>query len=254
VPIRADLSEQCVLVLGASSGLGREIGLEAARAGARVAFAARRMRALEAAADRAGPGAIAVPCDVRNPDQVRAAVAEAAKRLGRLDGLVYASGMSPLAMLEEANPEEWRDVLETNVVGASLVTAAALPHLRNSQGRAIYISSYAVRQSLPGLGLYSVSKVALDALIDCWRVEHPDLDFTRVVVGNTADTEFANAWDPERTKEVIQIWVERNMFPSATMMPVAAVAEAVVAVLGTSGYVDDIAVMPRVRDASANPE
>jgi NAD(P)-dependent dehydrogenase (short-subunit alcohol dehydrogenase family) len=53
-------------------------------------------------------------------------------------------------MLEQATREEWREVMDINLIGASQVTAAALPHLRACEGRAVYVSSYAVRQSLPG--------------------------------------------------------------------------------------------------------
>jgi NAD(P)-dependent dehydrogenase (short-subunit alcohol dehydrogenase family) len=154
-------------------------------------------------------------------------------------------------MLESATADEWREVLAANVVGASLVTAAALAALRRSQGRALYISSYSVRMPLPGLGLYRVSKVALDALIECWRMEHPDVDFTRVVVGNTGGTDFAASWAPERLKQALDVWVKRNLFPAATMMPLEVLAEAVVSLLAVRGYVDDIAVMPRLRDPKA---
>ena len=248
-----DLAKRRVLVVGASSGVGCAVGLLACRAGARVAFAARRRERLDEVVARAPGEAIAVPCDVRHAEQCRAAVAAAVGAFGGLDALVYSAGMAPLAMLEQATPEEWRAALDTNLVGAALVAAAALPHLRASGGRAVFVSSYAVRQSLPGVGLYRVSKVALDALIEDLRLEHPDLDFTRVVLGNTNGTEFARDWGNERTGEVTRVWVERNLFPAPTMMPLDAAAEAIVSVLAVRGYVDDIAVMPRMRDPSAVP-
>jgi NAD(P)-dependent dehydrogenase (short-subunit alcohol dehydrogenase family) len=248
MPVTVDLSGQRVLVVGASSGVGRALALGASAAGARVAFAARRLERLEEAVREAGAGAIALRCDVRDAGQCSASIAAVQEAFGGLDALVYATGLSPLAMLAEASAEEWREVLAANVVGASLVTAAALGPLRASRGRAVYISSYAVRQSLPGLGLYRVSKVALDALIECWRMEHPDVDFTRVVVGNTDGTEFAHGWAPERLKAAVDVWVKRNLFPAATMMSLDVLCDAVLPVLGTRGYVDDIAVMPRTRD------
>ena len=165
--------------------------------------------------------------------------------------LVYAAGMSPLAMLAEATAEEWRKVLDTNLVGASLITAEALPHLKESGGRALFVSSYAVRQSLPGLALYRTSKVALDALIEGWRMEHPGVEFARVMLGNTEGTEFADAWDPQRLAAAMKVWLERGLFPSPTMMPLAVAAEALVSVLAIRGYADDIAIMPRARDQAA---
>jgi NAD(P)-dependent dehydrogenase (short-subunit alcohol dehydrogenase family) len=248
-----DLAKRRVLVVGASSGVGRAVGLLACRSGARVAFAARRRERLDAVVARAAGEAIAVPCDVQRADACRGAVDAAVAAFGGLDAFVYAAGMSPLAMLEQASQEEWRAVLDTNLIGAALVTAAALPHLRASGGRAVFVSSYSVRQSLPGVGLYRVSKVALDAMIEDWRLEHPDLDFTRVVLGNTNETEFARDWGRERTGEVTRVWVERGLFPAPTMMPLEAAAEAIVSVLAFRGYVDDIAVMPRTRDPAAEP-
>ncbi len=246
--ISVDLSGRRILVVGASSGVGRALGLHASAAGARVAFAARRVERLEQAARDAGPGAIAVRCDVREAPECRAAVQAVLSAFGGLDALVYATGLSPLAMLQAASADEWREVLAANVIGASLVTAAALEALRASQGRALYISSYSVRMPLPGLGLYRVSKVALDALIECWRMEHPDVDFTRVVVGNTGGTDFAASWRPDRLKGALEVWVKRNLFPAATMMTLDVLCEAVLPVLAVRGYVDDLAVMPRTRD------
>jgi NAD(P)-dependent dehydrogenase (short-subunit alcohol dehydrogenase family) len=248
-----DLAGRRLLILGASSGLGRAIGIAAAAAGARVAFAARRLAELErAVAELQTPG-VALACDVTRPEDCTGVVEATVDAFGGLDALVYATGMSPLAMLEEASAEEWRRVLAVNVTGASLVTAAALPRLRESQGRALYISSYSVRQPLPGLGLYRVSKLALDGLIECWRMEHPDVEFTRVVVGNTASTGFADEWDPERLRRALKVWVERNLFPSATMMPLGVLADSVVGILANPGYVDDVAIMPRASDAKARP-
>ena len=108
-----------------------------------------------------------------------------------------------------------------------------------------------MRQPLPGVGLYRVSKVALDALVEAWRMEHPEVEFTRVVLGNTDGTEFARGWGPDRTEAVTRTWVERGLFPAATMMPVEVAAEAVLSVLALRGFVDDIAVMPRTRDPDA---
>jgi NAD(P)-dependent dehydrogenase (short-subunit alcohol dehydrogenase family) len=247
-----DLQGMRLLVIGGSSGIGRAVGLRASRAGARVAFAARRVPLLESAVEEANGQALAVRCDVRQAQDCEDAVARSVAAFGGLDVLLYATGMSPLAMLEEATAEEWRDVLDTNVVGASLITAAALPSLRESLGRALYISSYAVRQPLPGLGLYRVSKLALDGLIECWRMEHPDVDFTRVVVGNTSETGFADSWSPERLRHALSVWTERNLFPAATMMSLDVLAESLVAILAVPGYVDDVALMPRTRDPKAS--
>jgi NAD(P)-dependent dehydrogenase (short-subunit alcohol dehydrogenase family) len=247
-----DLSGRRVLVVGASSGVGRAVAEVAARAGAKVVLAARRRERLDEAAaalTSEGHSALALACDVTDEAECRSAVGREIECLGGLESLVYAAGLSPLCLLAEAHQSDWREVLDVNLIGASLVTAAALPALRASGGRAVYVGSYSERQTLPGIGLYSVSKSALAALIEAWRMEHPEVDFTKVVLGNTTGTEFARGWGRERTLAITKLWIERGLFPAPKMMPLHNAAEAICAVLAVRGHVDEIGVMPRLRDA-----
>lgn len=253
--VRFDLAGRRLLVVGASSGLGRQIALQLSAAGARVAVAARRRERLDALLrELPGPEGLALSCDVRREQDCRGAVEQSAARFGGLDGFVYSTGMSPIAFLDRSGAEEWRAVLETNLVGAALIAAAAIPHLRRSGGRAVFLGSSSVRDIYPGLGLYRISKLALDGLIEGLRAEHPDLDFTRVVVGQTAGTEFGAHWDDAQRSELIQTWVQRGVTPVNTVMPPEVMAEAVVSLFALRGYVDDIAVMPRPRDAQVTAE
>ena len=83
----------------------------------------------------------------------------------------------------------------------------------------------------PGLGAYAVSKAALDKLVDAWRAEHPDLGFTRLVVGECAGGEgdamtgFADGWDQDLATELLPIWISRA-YMSGAMMPVERVVAA----------------------------
>ena len=252
--IRFDLTGKRLLVVGASSGIGRGVASLAAAAGARVALAARREAALAevvAEIEGAGGAAFAVPCDVADADRCTAAVTAAIAELGGLDGFVYAPGISTLSLLQEASQADWRRVLDVNVIGASLVTAAAVDALERDGGRGVFVGSYSVRQSLPGIGLYSTSKVALDGLIEAWRMERPQVEFTRALLGNTAGTEFADGWGREQITELTRTWVERGLFPAPTMMPLESAAEAIVALFAIRGFVDDIAIMPSPRDTRA---
>src|SRR6185437_1008320 len=124
---RTDMSK--TVVIGASSGLGRCIGVGLAKRGANVALLARRRERLEGAAQDAGAGSVAVECDVTEQDSCQSAIDQAADALGGIDSLVYASAICPLARIGETDAELWRRVMDTNVIGASLVTAAAVPHL-----------------------------------------------------------------------------------------------------------------------------
>ena len=213
------------VVVGASSGLGRCIGTGLAATGATVALLARRLDRLEAAAAEAGREAVAIACDVTDPVSCSAAVARAVEVMGGIDGLVYTPAIGPLRRLAETDAETWRRVFDTNVIGASLITAAALPHLGASSGTAVYLSSVSAGHTppWPGLGAYAVSKAALDKLVEAWRVEHPTIGFTRLTVGDCAGgpgdatTGFASDWDPELTAELMPLWVERGYMTGSLM-------------------------------------
>ena len=253
MPVALDLAGKRVLVLGASSGIGRAVALLAAESGARVALAARRLDRLEevvAGLRRISLDAHAFACDVARDADCRSAVERASAALGGLDALVYAPGISPLLLLEEASRQQWHEVLDVNLIGASQITAAALPHLRASRGRSVYVGSYSARQTLPGISLYSVSKLALSGLVAAWRMECPEVDFIHVVLGNTFGTEFAASWGPERTARITKLWIERGLFPAPKMMPLQVAAEAIAATLAVDAFVDEIGVMPRMRDGA----
>jgi NAD(P)-dependent dehydrogenase (short-subunit alcohol dehydrogenase family) len=207
-----------VVVVGASSGLGRCIGVGLAQRGEQVALLARRHDRLVDAAKEAGAGALAIACDVTDQASCQAAVAEAVDGMGGIDALVYSTGIGILSRLADLDAETWRLAFDTNVIGASLITAAALPHLTAASGVAAYLSSISASLTppWPGLGAYAVSKAALDKLVEAWRGEHPAVGFTRVVVGDCAGGEgpsmtgFANEWDPDVAADVYPTWISRN--------------------------------------------
>jgi len=242
------------VVVGASSGLGRCIGIGLAQRGARVALLARRRERLEAAAREAGSGTLAIACDVTDETSCRSGIVEAATELGGIDALVYTPAVGPLARLVDTDAQTWRRVFDTNVTGAAVVTAAAIPYLTDTAGVAVYLSS--VSASLtppwPGLGAYIVSKAALDKLVDAWRAEHPDVAFTRLVVGDCAggegdaQTGFTTGWDPDLAAELAPIWVERR-YISGSLIAVEQLVDVVDAVLhsGATLSMPSVTVAPR---------
>lgn len=243
------------VVVGASSGLGRCIAVGLAQRGSQVAMLARRRERLDAAVSEAGPGSFAVECDVTDPQSVSAAIEKAAAELGGIDALVYTPAIGPLARLADVDVETWRQVFDTNVIGAALVTAAALPHLRASgAGTAVYLSSVSASQTppWPGLGAYAVSKAALDKLVEAWRMEHPEVAFTRCVVGDCAGgqgdsaTGFANEWDWDLAAELHPIWAARGMI-AGSLIDVEHLVSAVDSVLrlGPSLATPTIVLAPR---------
>lgn len=243
-----------VVVVGASSGLGRCIGIGLAQRGDQVALLARRKDRLVDAAKEAGPGTLAIECDVTDEASVHAAIDDAAAGLGGIDGLVYAPAVGALAMLVDTDAATWRRTFDTNVIGAAVVTAAAMPHLTAASGVAAYLSSVSgsLTPPWPGLGAYSTSKAALDKMIEAWRVEHASVGFTRVIVGDSAGgdgdsmTQFADSWDTELAATVLTTWIERGYLAGA-FVSVDDLVHVVSAVLscGAGASIPSVAIVPR---------
>jgi NAD(P)-dependent dehydrogenase (short-subunit alcohol dehydrogenase family) len=205
-----DLQGSRVLVVGASSGIGRAVATQAVAGGAHAVFAARRAEKLADAVNAAGAHASAAVCDVRVPEQCEAVVRDAAVRLGGLDVVVYATAIDPLVRLVDTDADRWHDVFATNVIGASLVTRAALAPLTETRGRMVFISASSVGRPLPGMGAYETSKAALDEMVRAWRGEHPEIGFCTVAVGNTLGTEVYESWDRELLGELSAVWEARG--------------------------------------------
>ena len=242
------------VVVGASSGLGRSIATGLGQRGATVALLARRYDRLVDAAKESGSGALAIACDVTDESSCQSAIAEAADGLGGIDALVYTPGVGPLSRIIDVSAETCRATFDTNVIGAALVTAAAMPHLTETRGVAAYLSSVSASFTppWPGLGAYATSKAALETLIESWRAEHPAVGFTRVIVGDCAGgegpsgTEFANNWDWDLAAEFHPIWQSRN-YLAGSLMDVDELVRVVDTVLrcGATAYVPSVAVTPR---------
>ena len=247
-----------VAVVGASAGLGRCIGTGLARRGNRVALLARRYDRLVDAAHEAGNGAVAVACDVTVSEKCAEAIAEVVGALGGLDALVYTTGMGVLAPLQEVTAEQWALLFATNVTGASLVTAAAAPHLAAAGGSAVYLSSLSASYTTPWpmLGSYAVTKSALDKLVEAWRIEHPEIGFTRLAVGDslggTGDsmTEFNKNWDPDVLEKSIRFWME-NKYMLGGLVDAEHLTDVVDNVIrcGNSSFIPYLTLAPRASGA-----
>jgi len=238
------LSGRRVLIVGASSGIGRASGQALAAEGARVAFAARRRERLDALVAEVGSEALALVCDVRDEGSCRDAVARAISGLGGLDALVYAPGISSFAPLLEVDAETWRTVLDTNLVGASLVMRAAIGALEESGGKAVFLSSISIDDAPPRFAQapYVVSKVALEALVQAWQGEHRRVGFTTIAIGDTV-TEFGQTEDTATLLPIVKRWA-REGYLYGRMMDATSVATQVVNALASPETVRRIAITP----------
>jgi len=162
------LEGKAALVTGAAKRIGRSLALALAEAGADVAitYNSSQREAEETAEALHGHNvkAIAVPCDVRIPESVQAAVAAAAGEFGRLDLLVNNAGFFETAPLEAMGIEQWDRMFEINTRGPFLMTQAALPHLRAARGRIVNIGSLGGLHPWATHAHYCTSKAALHML------------------------------------------------------------------------------------------
>src|SRR5689334_19855029 len=169
------LSEQVVVVTGASAGLGRAVVRLAAARGATVVAAARGRDGLDAAVSEAralGVQALAVEADVASLDDCTRVVEEAVDRFGRIDTFCANAMVTVYQEARALEPEELRRVLDVNFFGAVNCYWAALPHLVASRGGFVHVSSALAYRGIPLQAAYCSSKAAGRAFFESARVEH----------------------------------------------------------------------------------
>jgi clavulanate-9-aldehyde reductase len=168
------LAGRVALVTGASSGIGRAVAVALAREGAAVAVAARRadrLDALRAELVSLGARVLVLELDVSDEAACRDAVARTVAELGALDILVNNAGVMLLGSVEGADTEDWRRMMDTNVLGLMYLTHASLPHLLQRRGVLVQMSSTAGRTARAGVAAYNASKWAVNAFSEGLRQE-----------------------------------------------------------------------------------
>ena len=169
------LAGKVVLVTGASSGIGEATAIAVARAGAAVALGARRLDRLESLAERLrgdGAGVLTLPLDVTDERACREAVQRTRAELGGLDVLVNNAGLMLLGPILDADTEDWRRMITTNVLGLMYMTHAAVPGMvEQGSGEIVNLSSVAGRVARSGSGVYNASKWAVNAFSEALRQE-----------------------------------------------------------------------------------
>jgi NADP-dependent 3-hydroxy acid dehydrogenase YdfG len=184
-----DLSGKVVAITGASSGIGEATALLCAASGAAVALGARRADRIDALAQRIeaeGGVATAIAVDVAAEDQARGFVETAKHRLGRIDALVNNAGVMLLGPVEGADTEDWRRMIDVNVLGLLYCTHAALPLMREQGGgHIVNVSSVAGRRAALGAGVYNLTKFGVNGFSEALRQEalHSNIRVTIIEPG-----------------------------------------------------------------------
>jgi short-subunit dehydrogenase len=166
---------KCILITGASDGIGAELARQLAAPGVSLALAARgleRLQVIERQCTEKGAQALAIRCDVAVEDDCRRLVAAAVERFGGIDILVNNAGVSGHAFFEEVEDFSWYEtMMRVNFFGSLWCTRYALPHVKARRGLLVGVCSLAGRHGIPGRTAYSPSKFAQAAFFEALRTE-----------------------------------------------------------------------------------
>lgn len=168
-----------IIVTGASSGLGEATARAAARLGAAVVLAARstdRLETISTEIRSQGGQALAVPVDISQEAGCRDIIRRTLDRFGRIDSLVNNAGtIEPIGPIAETSPQQWQDAWAVNVQGAVVLTTLTVPHLRQTRGRVLFITTGSTGHPFPGWAAYITSKAAVEMWMRILALEEPDL-------------------------------------------------------------------------------
>jgi 2-deoxy-D-gluconate 3-dehydrogenase len=201
------LENQVAVVTGASRGLGRAIAVALAEAGADVALAGRSRPDLDETAEmvrKAGRRALVLPTDVTVYAEVENLMYRTTCDLGRLDIVVNNAGIARVKPLVEWKADEWRDLVDVNILGVIHGCRAAAPHLiTQHSGKVINIASMLAATGMPGYTIYSATKGAVVALTRTLAVEWARFNIqVNAIAPGWFETEMsAPAWRDVRTTD-----------------------------------------------------
>jgi NAD(P)-dependent dehydrogenase (short-subunit alcohol dehydrogenase family) len=167
-------TDKVAIITGGSSGLGRTIARSYAQAGARIVIAARGAEALQKTADElraAGHDCLAVTADVTRQEDVDTLVSRSIAQYGGLDVLVNNAGRSARRAVLDTTPDEFRELMELNLISVVRLTRAAAPYLLKRHGHLVNIGSLSGKIATRYMGAYPATKFALAAYTQQLRLE-----------------------------------------------------------------------------------
>jgi 3-oxoacyl-[acyl-carrier protein] reductase len=194
------LKDKVVVIIGASSGIGKAAALAFARKGARVVLAARRLDKLQVVGEeinRSGGQCHAIQTDVTRADEVERLFRETEQQHGHLDILVNSAGRGLRSPLADIEPGEWHVVLESNLTSVYLCTRAATAVMARShtRGHIITVASIASMFGAPGFSAYTAAKHGVRGFQKAVKWELRRLGIkTSTIYPARVDTEFFDSY------------------------------------------------------------
>lgn len=167
------MAKRSVVISGAGRGIGRATALAFGAAGDDVVLVARsadEVAQVAAAVERVGGTALAYPCDVTDEAQVRALIAAAVERTGRIDVVVCGAGGAVVAPFEQLSLEQWERTVRVSLTGTFLLCREAVRHMRRG-GHLFTIASIAGRSGFPTWSAYSAAKFGVIGFSQAIREE-----------------------------------------------------------------------------------
>ncbi|NEA32635.1 SDR family oxidoreductase [Streptomyces sp. SID13031] len=165
------MAGKVVLITGASRGIGAAVARRLAGEGDTLALVGLEPDELKKVAEDCGPDAGWWEADVTDIDSLRTAVEAIAERYGRIDVVVANAGIAAPGFTRSMDPAVWERVLDVDLYGVWRTVRLTLPHLLESKGYLLLVSSLAAIVHIPGLAAYNVAKAGVEAMGDSLRAE-----------------------------------------------------------------------------------
>ena len=158
------MDRQVAIITGAGRGIGQACAVEISAAGFSLVLAARSSEELQKTRSLVDDG-LCIPTDVTQIDQIEALAHRTLKLFGRIDALINNAGMAPSLSVEQTTPDQWRQIIDTNLSSAFHLCRAVWPAMKSQKaGVIVNISSFAARDPFPGFAAYGAAKAGLNTL------------------------------------------------------------------------------------------
>lgn len=165
------MEQKVAIVTGASKGLGRAIAKRLAAEGIQVIACARSIKLLNTLANEAKKNILPFPCDITDSNQVQSLISFAIEQTGRIDFIINNAGLGHFANIENLSEDDWDEMMQVNLKGSFLTCKYAIPHLKQTKGHIVNISSIAGSVPFAGGGGYCASKAGLNMLSETLAIE-----------------------------------------------------------------------------------